>query len=263
MKNRLEVNSEFNEFVNPKKRIFRLGEYHYESPEFIDDKGIMRHYPKRVLKEATIFLTLSEAYKKTDTSFLDQMLIDISEALQKYDTKEVNNLTIGNFGIYVQDGEYVQLAVYNPMTKKINIFINRKCLEHIKAYQNIPNILKRIKAAYVHENTHMQQDAASNGKFYNSNTYKSADINKPESVKDYLNQRVELDAYARQYGFELRELYPNESTEGIFKRVFNAEIDDEDLKNNLIAIFDTLTDKNKNFFLRNMYDYINGEENWE
>lgn len=262
MKNKLEINSEFNEFVNPKKRIFRLGEYHYERPEFIDDKGIMRRYPKRVLKEATIFLALSEAYKKTDTSFLDQMLIDISEALQKYDTKDVNNLTVGDFGIYVQDGEYVQLAVYNPMTKRINLYINRKCLEHIKAYQNIPNILKRIKSAYVHENTHMQQDAASNGKFYNSN-YKSADINKPESMKDYLNQRVELDAYARQYGFELRELYPEESTEDIFKRVFNAEIDDEDLKNNLIAIFDILTDKNKNFFLRNMYDYINGEENWE
>lgn len=263
MKNRLEVNSEFEEFVNPKKKIFRLGESHYEYPETIDDKGVMHYYLERVFKEATIFLTLSEAYKKTDTSFLDQMLIDISDALQKYDTKEVNNLTVGNFGIYIQDGEYVQSAVYNPMTKRINIYINRKCLEHIKTYQNIPNILKRIKAAYVHENTHVQQDIASNGKFYNSNTYKSADINKPESIKDYLNQRVELDAYARQYGFELRELYSNESTEDIFKRVFNAEIDDEDLKNNLIAIFDVLTDKNKNFFLRNMYDYINNEENWE
>lgn len=235
MKNRLRINSEPKEIVNQRKRIFRLGESHYEHPEFIDSKGLLRRYPERVLKEATIFLTLSEAYKKTDTSFLDQMLIDISEALQKYDTKEVSNLTVGDFGIYIQDGEYVQSAVYNPMTKKINIYINRKCLEHIKAYQNIPNILKRIKAAYVHENTQ----------------------------KNYLNQRVELDAYARQYGFELRELYPEESAEDIFKRVFNAEIDDEDLKNNLIAIFDLLTDKNKTFFLRNMYDYVNNEENWK
>lgn len=235
MKNRLRINSEPKEIVNQRKRIFRLGESHYEHPEFIDDKGLLRRYPERVLKEATIFLALSEAYKKTDTSFLDQMLIDISEALQKYDIKEVSNLTVGDFGIYIQDGEYIQSAIYNPMTKKINIYINRKCLEHIKAYQNIPNILKRIKAAYVHENTQ----------------------------KNYLNQRVELDAYARQYGFELRELYPEESTEDIFKRVFNAEIDDEDLKNNLIAIFDLLTDKNKNFFLRNMYDYVNNEENWE
>ena len=235
MKNRLRINSEPKEIVNQRKRIFRLGESHYEHPEFIDSKGLLRRYPERVLKEATIFLTLSEVYKKTDTSFLDQMLIDISEALQKYDTKEVSNLTVGDFGIYIQDGEYVQSAVYNPMTKKINIYINRKCLEHIKAYQNIPNILKRIKAAYVHENTQ----------------------------KNYLNQRVELDAYARQYGFELRELYPEESAEDIFKRVFNAEIDDEYLKNNLIAIFDLLTDKNKNFFLRNMYDYVNNEENWK
>lgn len=263
MKKGLRVNLELEEFVNSKKKIFCLGEFHYECPEPMDDKGIIHYYPKRAFREAKIFSILSEAYKKTDTSFLDQMLIDISDALQKYDIKDVNNLTIGNFGIYIQGGEYVQSAVYNPMTKRINIYINRKCLEHIKGYQNIPNILKRIKAAYVHENTHMQQDVASNGKFYNSNSYKSADINKPESVKDYLNQKVELDAYARQYGFELRELYPKESTEEIFKRVFNSKIDDEDLKNNLIAIFDILTDKNKNFFLRNMYDYINNEENWE
>lgn len=259
----MRINSEPKGLVNQKKRTFRLGESHYEHPEPVDCGGAIHYYPKRALNEAKIFLILSEAYKRTDTSFLDQMLIDISEALQKCDTKEVSNLTVGDFGIYIQDGEYVQSAIYNPMTKRINIFINRKCLEHIKAYQNIPNILKRIKAAYVHENTHMQQDTASDGKFYNSNTYKFADVNKPESIKDYLNQRVELDAYARQYGFELRELYPEESTEDIFKRVFNAKIDDEDLKNNLIAIFDILTDKNKNFFLRNMYDYVNNEENWE
>ena len=102
MKNKLRINSEFDEFVNPKKRIFRLGESHYECPEFIDDKGLLRRYPERVLKEVTIFSILSEAYKKTDTSFLDQMLIDISEALQKYDTKEVSNLTVGDFGIYIQ-----------------------------------------------------------------------------------------------------------------------------------------------------------------
>lgn len=46
---------------------------------------------------------------------------------------------------------------------------------------------------------------------------------------------------------EPRELYPDECTEYIFKRVFNSEIGDEDLKNNLIVIFDVLTDKNKKF----------------
>jgi hypothetical protein len=188
------------------------------------------------------------------------MIVDISEALQNYNTKDVTNLTIGDFGVYIQDGDYIQSVTYNPMTKKINIFINRKCLDHIKNYQNIPNILKRLRAVYVHEDTHKQQDNSSNGKFFNAGAYKKVDINDSESIKDYLNQRVELDAYARQYGFELRELYPNESTQDIFKRIFNANIENEDLKNNLITVFDVLTDKNKNFFLRNLYDYINGEE---
>lgn len=246
MKSRLRIN--FEKPMTPEKRIFHLGESHFEYSEFKDEQGLVHYCPERASKEVKIFSILLEAYKKADTSFLDQMLVDISKALQKYDVKDVNDLTVGNFGIYVQEGDYVQSAVYNPMTKRVNIFINRKCLEHIKNYQNIPNILKRIKAAYVHEDTHR---------------YKSVDWNKPESIKDYLNQRVELDAYARQYGFELRELYPEESTEEIFKRVFNAKIDNEDLKNNLIALFNNLTDKNKNFFLRNMYDYVNNEENWE
>ena len=238
---------------------FKLGESHYQSPEIVE-KEVRKYYPARFSKELAIFHVFSEAYKKTDTTFLDQMIIDISEALQNYNTKDVTNLTIGDFGVYIQDGDYIQSAIYNPMTKKINIFINRKCLEHIKSYQNIPNILKRLRSLYVHEDTHRQQDNSSNGKFFNADTYKKVNIKDSESIKDYVNQRVELDAYARQYGFELRELYPNESTQDIFKRIFNADIKDEGLKNNLIAIFDVLTDKNKNFFLRNLYDYINGEE---
>lgn len=169
------------------------------------------------------------------------MLIDISEALQCHNTDDVTSLSVGDFGIHVQDGDYVQSVIYNPMTKKINIFMNRKCLDHIKICQNTINILKRLKAAYVHEDIRKQQDTASN--------------------KDRINQRIELDTYARQYGFELRALYPNESTKDIFKRIFDANIDDEELKNGLIAMFDIMTDKNKNFFLRNLYDYINGEEN--
>lgn len=238
---------------------FKLGEYHFLDPEPIEN-GIRKYYPGRASKELAIFHTFSEAYKKTDVSFLDQMLIDISEALQNYNIEDVTSLNVGDFGIYVQDGDYVQSAVYNPMTKKINIFINRKCLEHIKNYQNIPNILKRFKAAYVHEDTHKQQDAVSDGRFYDVNNYKKADIRDFKIVKACVNQRVELDAYARQYGFELRALYPNESTKDIFKRIFDANIDNEELKNSLIAMFDIMTDKNKNFFLRNLYDYINGEE---
>ncbi len=71
---------------------------------------------------------------------------------------------------------------------------------------------------------------------------------------------IELDTYARQYGFELRELYPNESALDIFERIFNANIENEELKNKLIAIFDVLNDGDKDVFLRNLYDYINGEE---
>ena len=167
---------------------FKLGEYHFLDPEPIEN-GIRKYYPGRASKELVIFHVFSEAYKKTDVSFLDQMLIDISEALQNYNIDDVTSLNVGDFGIYVQAGDYVQSAVYNPMTKKINVFINRKCLEHIKSYQNIPNILKRFKAVYVHEDTHKQQDAASDGRFYNANNYKKVDIHDFKTVKACVNQR--------------------------------------------------------------------------
>lgn len=218
---------------------FKLGESHFLQPESIEN-GVWSFCPERASKEFAIFHLFSKAYKKTDTTFLNQMLIDISEALQNYNIDDVTNLNVGDFGIYVQDGDYVQSVIYNPMTKKINIFMNRKCLGHIKSCQNTINILKHLKAAYIHEGTRKKQDTTSN--------------------KDCINQRIELDTYARQYGFELRALYPNESTKDIFKRIFDANIDDEELKNSLIAMFDIMTDKNKNFFLRNLYDYINGEE---
>lgn len=216
---------------------FKLGESHFVCFEDLENWTLNLAAAD---KEFHIAGLLTKFYKKTDTTFLNQMLIDISEALQNYNIDDVASLNVGDFGIYVQVGDYVQSVIYNPMTKKINIFMNKKCLGHIKSCQNTLNILKRLKTAYIHEGNRKQQDVTSN--------------------KDRINQRIELDTYARQYGFELRALYPTESTKDIFKRIFDANIDDELLKNNLIIMFDTMTDRNKDFFLRNMYDYINGEE---
>ena len=70
------------------------------------------------------------------------------------------------------------------MTKKINIFINRKCLEHIEKYQNIPNIRKRLKSVYARGFTHKQQ------KEDNSEDLSS-------SIQVFLNHMIELDTYAR------------------------------------------------------------------
>ena len=225
---------------------FKLGESHYQSPEIVE-KGAIKYYPARFSKELLIFRDFLEAYKEIDKTFLDQMIVDISKALQNYNTNDVTNLTIGDFGVHIQDGDYIQSVTYNPMTKKINIFINRKCLEHIEKYQNIPNIRKRLKSVYARGFTHKQQ------KEDNSEDLSS-------SIQVFLNHMIELDTYARQYGFELRELHPNESAQDIFERIFNANIENEELKNKLIALFDILTNGDKDFFLRNMYDYINGEE---
>lgn len=242
------------------KRKFKLGESHFIPWEFIED-GVWWYYPHIGDKEIHIFNVLSEAYIKTDTTQIENILIQISEALQNYNIEDVKDLTIGDFKIFIKDGDYVQSAIYNSLTKGFNFIINKKCLQHIKNFENTRNITKAIKSLFVHEDTHKQQDIKSNGKFYNSEIYINA--NNEDDKKKYINQRVEIDAWARQCGFDLKDLYPEESMDDIFKRIFSLNIEDERVKNNLIYLFDNLTSKNQHFFLRNMYDYINGEENWE
>lgn len=70
----------------------------------------------------------------------------------------------------------------------------------------------------------------------------------------------DIDAYARQYGSELRELYPEENTDDLFKRIFSLNIKRERLKEDLEYILSHLTIKNQKFFLRNIYDYLENEE---
>lgn len=231
---------------------YKLGENHFVCFEDLEN---WTFNASAASKEFHIANLLNEVYKKTKTEHLENLLFQISETLQNYDIKDVSDLNTPDFHIYKTQGNYISNAMYAPTSKQLILFVNAKCLQDIKDYKNISNILSEFKRLLVHEDTHKQQDEKSTGKFFNSKKYI-----KPYSQEEYINQRVELDAYARQYGFELRELYPNESTQEIFKRIFNADIENEDLKNNLITVFDVLTDKNKNFFLRNLYDYINGEE---
>lgn len=237
--------------INPKKEKpnYELGELHCEPVGCWLD---IRKIPNA--KETRIFGILNEVYKKTDVSEMEQLLIELSEYLQNhFETK----ISTKDFEIRVKKGDYIQSANYNPFDKKIYLFINEKCLQHIREYKNILNILNRMKALFTHEDTHKQQDKASDGKFFNLEKYVIPYDEKSE-IK-YINQRVEIDAYARQYGFELRELYPKDSTDDLFKRIFSLDIKDNLLRGNIDFLLNHLTIENQKFFLRNIYDYLENE----
>lgn len=230
---------------------YKLGESHTINFERFEDGDWIFDYEGQ-LKEFHIANVLREAYKNTDTIYIDQLLILISNALQNFDIKDIENLKTDKFLIQKVSGKYFSDARYEPATGLIKIFINEKCLQDLKDYKNISNISHFIKSSFTHEDTHRQQDVASNGKFLKSSS--CLDFKKDE--KGYINQRVEIDAYARQCGFELKSLYPNEKVDDIFKRVFKLDIDDKNLKTVLKQLFDSMTVVNQKFFLRNLYDYL-------
>lgn len=237
------------------KREYKLGESHVFPFERRDEFGYS-FYPTEAYKEFKIFGLIAEAYEKTDTTQIDEMLIEISEGLQDYDVEDINDLVIGKFKIIVRPGNYFQSATYNPVDKFFYFFLNRKCLQDIKDYENIYNIKRHLKHLFVHEDTHQQQDIASSGKMYDPKTY----IKPDKDLKGYLNQRTEIDALARQYGYWLRDLYPNESTDKLLKRAHTGDVKDDVLKSNLEQVFRYMSLPNQRFFLRNMYDYLEIED---
>lgn len=241
----------------PKK--FKLGESHVTSFEGIDEEGSFYFKGSEANREFHIMNILYENYKRTETEQIEDLLMQSSKVLQNYDIEVVNNLCLEGLEIHVHEGPYIQEAKYDPVSKVIKIWVNRKCLKGIKDNKNISYIRSQVKAFFVHEDTHRQQDTSSRGKFFSKEKY----IDPRDNQTAYLNQRTEIDAYARQYGFELQELYSDESTDQIFKRIFNLDIDDVSLKNNLDVMLKSLTLKNQKFFLRNLYDYIGGLENYE
>lgn len=242
----------FRKPLKEKSKDFNLGENHFNNFEYINEEKELIYNSFSSTKEFKILNILYEAYKKIDLDFIEKDLIQISNTLQKYNIKDINDLRIRDYNIFVKEGIYIQGAKYNPMTKEISIFLNRKCLQDIKDFKNIKNIIHILKSFFVHEGTHKQQDISSKGKFCDLKKYIDS-----SDTKEYINQRIEIDAYARQYGYELRDLYPEENTDKLFKRIFNRDIKDENLKNNLNFFFNNLTVENQKFFLRNIYDYLN------
>lgn len=253
----VRTGTDLNLNYSPKK--FKLGESHEICFERLT-KDEWYYDPAAASKEFHIDNILNEFYKKTNTSQIEELLIQISEAIQNYDVSVITDITKSNFKIFKIKGIYIKEAKYNPLSKTFLLYVNEKCLQDIKDFKNIKNIKNILESFFVHEDTHRQQDIASNGKFFDPNKYiDPVDI---KNRKAYVNQRIEIDAYARQYGFELRRLYPEETTDKIFKRIFNLDIEDDNLKANLEYLFENLTVENQKFFLRNIYDYINGDENF-
>lgn len=208
------------------KREYKLGESHFFPFERWDEFGYS-FYPVEANRELKIFGLIAEACKGVDTTKTVEMLTQVSEGLQDCDIENVDEIVIENFRILVRDGEYFQLATYSPVDRSFHFILNRKCLQHIKNFENIHNVKRHLKHCF--------------------------------TCKD-VERRIEIDTLARRYGKQLRELYPTESTKDLFKRVHTGDVKDDTLKSNLETAFAYMSLHNQEFFLRNIYDYLEIEE---
>lgn len=205
---------------------YKLGESHVFPFERRDKFGYS-FYPTEAYREFKIFGLIAEAYKGIDVTKTVEMLTQVSEALQNCDIENVDEIFLERFKILIKEGEYFQLATCNPVDKLFYFVMNRKCLQHIKNSENIHNIKRNLKHCFTCKN---------------------------------VERRIEIDTLARQYGEQLRLLYPSESTDDLFRRVYTGNVKDESLKFNLKTFFSYTNLSDQEFFLRNMYDYLEIEE---
>lgn len=203
---------------------------------------------------------LKEAYKNINAdTVIEKLLIDISNALQPYKDclENVKNLNTDDVTIQVQSGAYIFGGFYNPINQHITLIVNEKCLKHIYEFKNIPEIKRQFKKVFTHENTHYQQDIHSDRKVFK--VIKQYPIDK-EHIVQYANTQIEVDAYARQIGCHLKDLYLKETIDQLFKRLFKQTIEDEDLRQDIELLFNLLTPRNQRRFLKTLYEYLEAEE---
>lgn len=240
------------------KKKYQLGELHDSGPFSWYEKDSYCEDFNAVMREVHIRNVLDELYHKTDVKQIEWLVLEASEAFQNYEVDEIENFTYKDLIFQVDNNSPIDIckAEYNPRTLQTTIYIGKSCVEKIKNKKDLESIIRDIKGLITHEDTHKQQNQA------DKRSIKPKNI-QPNDFEKYINQKTEVDAYARQFGAELRDLYPEETTDEIFKRIQNGKISDKNLLVNIDSLLqpnNVFTEKSKQLFLRNLYDYVEGNE---
>lgn len=211
---------------------------------------------------------LAEVYSKTNLSFIDNLLdslILFSKNPKEYTAQFFKlelELHIGFLEVSEEDN--IKNVAFDPLTgggmivipiKKSQIGLLEKDKDYRKTYK------KFLKSKITHEDTHKQQFDKYIG--YSKN-YKIPESENPFTLKsqadvDYFSQTIEADAYGREVGEILRELYPDDSIDIIFKDVINNQV--LEIEEYLEAYKDPrISKKGYQHFWRALYDYLEGKE---
>lgn len=192
------------------------------------------------------FLCLKEAYNKEEIYYSNKTIIDdLSYCLRENDfslfREKYNSL------IEIVDSGFS--ASFDTRTGLITIHIGKKEKEEIINNYDIFRYSRMLNGLLVHEDTHRQQ--FSKFKDFNKNYINS------NRLKEYLCQNIEIDAYARQHGKMLEDLYPEKSFNEIFDLYLNNNLIDKDLQNDMNVFKNPIfKGKVRDRYFRKLFDFF-------
>ena len=204
---------------------------------------------------------LKEVYKQTDLKpvqiVLKMYLNYIYKDLSPADLIEVENKYKIRFDVlqFSSDEYLVHQATYNKITRFTNIYLYENALERIREnLKLIDQLLVEVKAVFTHEDTHAQQ-------YTKVKEYRFVAPDPKDDPDGYLGHYTEIDAYARQTGYLLRQEFPNETVKEIFDKIKNNQITNK-LAVEKLELYSQPTFFNyegKRFF-HTLYQYLDNQE---
>ena len=168
---------------------------------------------------------LKEIYKPTDLKpvrlVLETYLKYVFGNVPSSKVLQLENKYKIRFEISSNDSEdfLVERAEYYRDSDTTVIYLYKDTLKTIsKDIDLADELLEEVESLLIHEDTHKQQYSQGDSNFrYDVSDYK-------KNLKKYITHYTEVDAYARQVGYLLKQEFPNSSTQEIFAKIKNNQV---------------------------------------
>lgn len=258
------------EITVPTLRPFLGASLDYSVPE---DSVVDFNSPFGKVKIKMKYNLLTEAYIRTEKTKCFEYL----KAIQLYFLGKKSEKDFKNYcnnhdlGLEIVAGENLLGGYFSTNSARIIIQMTNDIKVEImtSSEQNLKLISDVFWVNFTHEDTHKQQFNKSKLSFknYKPSTIQYWDEDFDKSF-DYFNQKVEADAYGREIGARLSELYKlnkkSGSAEKIFRDIIANNIDDLYSRKIINAYKDPRIDKDtmKSFY-RALYDFLEENEKTE
>lgn len=213
------------------------------------------------LKEARALQNMKEVYSTTNMKPVENIFKAFIKFLKheitpsEYSKVEDQNKVIIDIVDESSENYLVNKASYNNTNKYIYIYLYNNTVERILEDEKLIDQLEQeFFDEFVHEDTHLQQYQKKNNDNIKYN------VPKPISI-DYAKHYTEIDAYARQTAYILKQEFPGLSAKEIVSKIEKNEVKNKKAKDFIKTYkHPIITNKESNKFFATLWECLNGEE---